>query len=74
VQSKQPQNSHKAAEEIHLAPLKLTHFDICEMNDVLTEGEQRYLMTMIEDVSRYCYVYLLKTKDETLNCFKNYKT
>jgi transposase InsO family protein len=30
-------------------------------------------MTMIDDASRYCYVYLLKTKDEVLNCFKTYK-
>jgi transposase InsO family protein len=43
------------------------------MNGVLTKGGQRYFMTMINDVSRYCYVYLLKTKDETLNCFKTYK-
>jgi transposase InsO family protein len=44
------------------------------MNGVLTEGEQRYLMTMIDDASRYCYVYLLKTKDDALNCLKTYKT
>jgi transposase InsO family protein len=43
------------------------------MNDVLTDGGQRYFMTMIDDASRYCYVYLLKSKDETLNCFKSYK-
>jgi transposase InsO family protein len=30
-------------------------------------------MTMIDDASRYCHVYLLKTKDETMNCFKIYK-
>jgi transposase InsO family protein len=30
-------------------------------------------MTMIDDASRYCYVYLLKTKDEALNYFKTYK-
>jgi hypothetical protein len=29
-------------------------------------------MTMINDASRYCYIYLLKTKDDTLNCFKTY--
>jgi hypothetical protein len=57
-----------------LAPLELIHSDICEMNGVLTEGGYRYFMTMIDDASRYCYVYLLKTKDETLNCFKAYKT
>jgi hypothetical protein len=30
-------------------------------------------MTIIDDVFRYCYIYLLKTKDETLNFFKIYK-
>jgi transposase InsO family protein len=30
-------------------------------------------MSMIYDVSRYCYVYLLKTRDVALNCFKIYK-
>jgi hypothetical protein len=44
------------------------------MNGVLTKGGQRYLMSMINDASIYCYVYLLKTKDETLNYFKTYKT
>jgi hypothetical protein len=73
VQSKQPQKPHKVAKDRHLAPLELIHSDICEMNCVLTEGGQRYFMTMIDDASRYCYVYLLKTKDEALNCFKNYK-
>jgi transposase InsO family protein len=43
------------------------------MNDVLAEGGQRYFMTMIDAASRYCYVYLLKTKDEALNYFKTYK-
>jgi transposase InsO family protein len=74
VQSKQPRKPHKAAEDRHLAQLELIHSDICEMNGVLTEGEQRYFITMIDDASRYCYVYLLKTKDEALNCFKTYKT
>jgi transposase InsO family protein len=56
-----------------LAPLDLIHYDICEMNGVLTEGGQRYFMTIIDNASRYCYVYLLKTKEEALNCFKTYK-
>jgi hypothetical protein len=73
VQSKQPQKPHKTAEERHLASLELIYYDICEMNGVLIEGGQRYFTTMIDDTSRYCYVYLLKTKDEALNCFKTYK-
>jgi transposase InsO family protein len=73
VQSKQPRKPHKAAKKRHVAPLELIHSDICEMNGVLIEGGQRYFMIMIDDTSRYCYVYLLKTKDEAVNYFKTYK-
>jgi len=30
-------------------------------------------MTLIDDATRFCYVYLLKSKDETLDYFKIYK-
>jgi hypothetical protein len=73
VQSKQPRKPYKATEERHLAPLELIYSDICKINGVLIECRQRYFMIMIDDVSRYCFVYLLKTKDEALNCFKIYK-
>jgi transposase InsO family protein len=74
VQSKQPRKPQKVAEERHLAPLELVHSDICKMNGVLTEGEKGYFMTLIDDTTRFCYVYLLKMKNEALNCFKIYKT
>jgi len=44
------------------------------MNGVLTKGGKRYFMTLIDDASRFCYVYLLQTKDEALDYFKIYKT
>ena len=73
VQSKQPRKPHKAAEERNLAPLELIHSDLCEMNGVLTKGGKRYFMTLIDDATRFCYVYLLQTKDEALDYFKIYK-
>jgi hypothetical protein len=73
VQSKQPRKPHKAAKERNLAPLELIHSDLCAMNGVLTKGEKRYFMTLIDDATRFCYVYLLKTKDKMLDCFKIYK-
>jgi hypothetical protein len=73
VQSKQPRKPHKVVEERHLAPLELIHSDLCEMNGVLTKCGKRYFMTLIDDASRFCYVYLLKTKDEALDYFKIYK-
>jgi transposase InsO family protein len=57
----------------NLAPLELVHSNLCEMNEELTKGGKRYFMTFIDDCTRFCYVYLLKTKDEALHYFKIYK-
>jgi transposase InsO family protein len=73
VQSKQPHKPHKAAEARNLAPLDLIHSDLCEMNIMLTKGGKRYFITFIDDSTRFCYVYLLKSKDEDLHYFKTYK-
>ena len=73
MQSKQPRKPHTAAEERNLVPLELIHSDLCEMNGVLTKGGKRYFMTLIDDATRFCYVYLLQTKDEALDYFKIYK-
>jgi hypothetical protein len=43
------------------------------MNGVLTKCGKRHFMTLIDDASRFCYVYLLKTKDEALDYLKIYK-
>ena len=73
MQSKQPRKTHKAAEVRNLAQLELVHFDLCEMNGELTKGGRQYFMTFIDDCTRFCCVYLLKTKDEGLYYFKVYK-
>jgi transposase InsO family protein len=52
------------------APLDLILSDLCEMNGVLTKGGKKYFMTLIDDSTRFCYIYLLKTKDEALHYFK----
>ena len=73
VQAKQPRKSHTTAEARNLAPLELVHSDLCEMNDVLTKGGKRYFMTLIDDDTRFCMIYLLKTKYEALHYFNIYK-
>jgi transposase InsO family protein len=73
VESKQPRKPHKAAEARNLAPLELVHSDLCKMNGILTKGGKRYFLTFIDDFTKFCYVYLLKTKDEVFNYFKTYK-
>jgi transposase InsO family protein len=73
VQSKQLRKPHKTAKTRNLAPLELVHSDLCEINGNLTKGSKRYFMTFIDDCTKFCYVYLLKTKDEALNYSKAYK-
>ena len=40
---------------------------------MLTKGGKKYSMTLIENSTRFFYVYLLNTKDEALHYFKIYK-
>jgi hypothetical protein len=73
MQSKQPCKPHKAAEARNLAPLDLIHSDLYEMNGILTKGGKLYFITFIDDSTRFCYVYLLKSIYEALHYFKTYK-
>uniref|UniRef100_A0A2N9FGP9 Integrase catalytic domain-containing protein n=1 Tax=Fagus sylvatica TaxID=28930 RepID=A0A2N9FGP9_FAGSY len=36
-------------------------------------GGRKYFVTFIDDCTRYCYVYLLRSKDEALESFIHYK-
>jgi transposase InsO family protein len=73
VESNQPRKPHKAAAARDLAPLELIHSNVCEINRELTKGGKIYFITFIDDCTRFCYVYLLKSKDEALYYFKIYK-
>jgi hypothetical protein len=58
----------------NLATLELIHTDLSEMNGILTNKKgKRYFMTLIDDCTRFCYVNLLKSKDEMLHYFKIYE-
>jgi transposase InsO family protein len=73
VQAKKPRKPHKPIEERNLSTPELIHSDLCEMNSELTKDGKKYFMTFIDDSTRYCYVYILNTKDEALDFFKIYK-
>jgi hypothetical protein len=73
VQAKQPRKPHKVVDERRMPLLELIHSNLCEMNGLWTKGGKIYFMTLIDDATRHCYVFLLKTKDEALECLKTYK-
>ncbi|GJX79226.1 zinc finger, CCHC-type containing protein, partial [Tanacetum coccineum] len=51
-----------------------TENDLCDLHATLSLGNKKYFVTFIDDASRFCYVYLLHTKDEALDKFKVFKT
>ncbi|GJX17148.1 zinc finger, CCHC-type containing protein [Tanacetum coccineum] len=54
--------------------LELIHNDLCDMHATPSLMNKKYFVTFIDDASRFCYVYLLHTKDEALDKFKVFKT
>ena len=52
--------------------LELIHSDLCEFEGKLTRGGNRYIITFIDDFSRYAYVYLLKNKSDAFDKFKEF--
>lgn len=54
------------------SPLELVHTDICGKMPVKTIGGKEYVLTIIDDYSRYTVGYLLTHKSETVQCIKEY--
>ncbi|GKB75979.1 zinc finger, CCHC-type containing protein, partial [Tanacetum coccineum] len=54
--------------------LELIHSDLCDLHATPSLGNKKYFVTFIDNASRFCYVYLLHTKDEALDKFKVFRT
>lgn len=53
--------------------LQLVHTDLCGPMRISSLGGSKYIMTIIDDYSRYMTVYFLKNKSEALEKFKEFK-
>ncbi|GKD81365.1 zinc finger, CCHC-type containing protein [Tanacetum coccineum] len=51
-----------------------TKNDLCNLHATPSLENKKYFVIFIDDASRFCYVYLLHTKDEALDKFKVFKT
>lgn len=54
--------------------LDLIHSDLCDFHSTPSFENKKYVVTYIDDCTRYNYVYLLYRKDEALDKFKIYKS
>ena len=59
--------------ERHTELLDLIHSDICDLKLIQTRGGNKYFITFVDDSTKYCYVYLLKSKGEAIEKFVLYK-
>lgn len=53
--------------------LQLVHMDLIGPIEELSFGGAKYVLSLIDDFSRYSYVYFLKSKSDVFNHFKKYK-
>lgn len=53
--------------------LEVVHTDLCGPMEKVSLGGSRYFLILEDDFSRYTHVYFLKTKDEALEYFKEFK-
>lgn len=53
--------------------LNIVYSDICGPMENVYLARSRYFLLFIDDYSRMTYVYILKNKNEDIQCFKDYK-
>jgi len=61
--------------EVHRSSelLELIHINICRPLPTSSRSGQKFLISFIDDHSRFVYIYLLHHKSEALDVFKLYK-
>ncbi|GJW05656.1 retrovirus-related pol polyprotein from transposon TNT 1-94, partial [Tanacetum coccineum] len=69
--------SKKASHPLKLIPsdhskLELLHMDLCGPMRVASIGGKKYILVIVDDYSRYTWVYFLHSKDETLEIIKKF--
>ncbi|KAJ9545641.1 LOW QUALITY PROTEIN: hypothetical protein OSB04_025348 [Centaurea solstitialis] len=68
---KQHKSSHKSKEVSTISsPLQLLHMDLFGPTNVMSIGKKSYCLAIVDDYSRFTWVYFLRTKDETSGLIK----
>ncbi|KAJ9536269.1 hypothetical protein OSB04_un000541 [Centaurea solstitialis] len=75
LKGKQHKNSHKSKEVNTISsPLQLLHMDLFGPTNVMSIGKKSYCLVIVDDYSRFTWVYFLRTKDETSELIKPFVT
>nr|GEV28658.1 ribonuclease H-like domain, reverse transcriptase, RNA-dependent DNA polymerase [Tanacetum cinerariifolium] len=63
----------KKAKARSTSPLDLVYGDLCGPIIPPTPSGKKYIFLLVDDYSRYMWVYFLKSKDQAFDTFKEYK-
>ncbi|GJT38902.1 zinc finger, CCHC-type containing protein [Tanacetum coccineum] len=63
----------KKAKARSTSPLDLVYGDLCGPISPPTPSGKKYIFLLVDDYSRYMWVYFLSTKDQAFDTFKEYK-
>ncbi|KAJ9560934.1 hypothetical protein OSB04_006094 [Centaurea solstitialis] len=73
LKGKQHKASHKSKSINTIsAPLQLLHMDLFGPTNVMSIGKKSYCLVIIDDYSRFTWVFFLRTKDETSGLIKSF--
>lgn len=73
LKGKQHKTSHKSKEINTISnPLQLLHMDLFGPTNVMSIGKKSYCLVIVDDYSRFTWVYFLRTKDETSGLIKTF--
>ncbi|KAJ9546168.1 hypothetical protein OSB04_025875 [Centaurea solstitialis] len=73
LKGKQHKASHKSKTINTIsAPLQLLHMDLFGPTNVMSIGKKSYCLVIIDDYSRFTWVFFLRTKDETSGLIKSF--
>ena len=73
IGGKQSKAPFKSSTTTTSEPLELVHSDLCGKMGVKSVGGAEYFLTFLDQHTHYCWVYALKTKDQTFSCFRDWK-
>lgn len=74
VSAKQTRNPFTLSEERRSSRvLEIIHSDVCGPVTPVGWNNVRYFVSFVDDWSRFTVVYLIRSKDEVVNCFKHYE-
>ena len=73
IKAKMTRAEFKSCPRSTTEPLQLIHMDLWENTAGLSFGGAKYLLTIVDDFSRYAHVYALKKKSECFDYFRRFK-